>query len=150
MQNTIIVSQIKHYYISNSSCINTFTGHQWTARKFILMIVICYPQMEILLIKESRHRLVPGIFMINFLIGVIRLPALCRSGISFIIASLHFEELTIAIATSLQVRRILFNLLPPATKLGQGYFFTGVCDSVQRAGACVVARGTRVVARGNV
>ena len=94
------------------------------------MIVICYPQMEILLIKESRHRLVPGIFMINFLIGVIRLPALCRSGISFIIASLHFEELTIAIATSLQVRRILFNLLPPATKLGQGYFFTGVCDSV--------------------
>ena len=26
-------------------------------------------------------------------------------------------------------------LLPPATKLGQGYIFTGVCDSVYRGGA---------------
>ena len=26
------------------------------------------------------------------------------------------------------------NLLPPATKLGQGYIFTGVCDSVHRGG----------------
>ena len=25
-------------------------------------------------------------------------------------------------------------LLPPATKLGQGYIFTGVCDSVHRGG----------------
>ena len=25
-------------------------------------------------------------------------------------------------------------LLPPATKLGQGYVFTGVCDSVYRGG----------------
>ena len=25
-------------------------------------------------------------------------------------------------------------LLPPATKLGQGYVFTGVCDSVHRGG----------------
>ena len=32
------------------------------------------------------------------------------------------------------------SLLPPATKLGQGYVFTGVCDSVHR-GACVVAGG---------
>ena len=32
--------------------------------------------------------------------------------------------------------------LPPATKLGQGYIFTGVCDSVNR-GACVVAPGGR-------
>ena len=31
-------------------------------------------------------------------------------------------------------------LLPPATKLGQGYIFTGVCDSVNR-GACVVDAG---------
>ena len=31
-------------------------------------------------------------------------------------------------------------ILPPATKLGQGYVFTRVCDSVHR-GACVVARG---------
>ena len=35
--------------------------------------------------------------------------------------------------------------LPPATKLGQGYIFTGVCDSVRRAcmvvGACVVVGG---------
>ena len=30
--------------------------------------------------------------------------------------------------------------LPPATKLGQGYVFTGVCHSVNR-GACVVAGG---------
>ena len=26
----------------------------------------------------------------------------------------------------------IFQLLPPATKLGQGYVFTGVCDSVHR------------------
>ena len=26
-------------------------------------------------------------------------------------------------------------LLPPATKLGHGYIFTGVCDSVHRGGA---------------
>ena len=26
-------------------------------------------------------------------------------------------------------------LLPPATKLGQGYVFTGVCDSVHRGGS---------------
>ena len=31
----------------------------------------------------------------------------------------------------------MLTLLPPATKLGQGYVFTGVCDSVHR-GACVV------------
>ena len=30
--------------------------------------------------------------------------------------------------------------LPPATKLGQAYIFTGVCDSVNR-GVCVVAAG---------
>ena len=28
----------------------------------------------------------------------------------------------------------LLHLLPPATKLGQGYVFTGVCDSVNRGG----------------
>ena len=33
--------------------------------------------------------------------------------------------------------------LPPATKLGQGYIFTGVCDSVHR-GACMVAGGGHV------
>ena len=27
-------------------------------------------------------------------------------------------------------------LLPPTTKLGQGYIFTGVCDSVHRGGMC--------------
>ena len=32
------------------------------------------------------------------------------------------------------------SFLPPATKLGQGYVFTGVCDSVHR-GACMVAGG---------
>ena len=30
-------------------------------------------------------------------------------------------------------------LLPPATKLGQGYVFTGVCDSVRRGGVCLSA-----------
>ena len=30
--------------------------------------------------------------------------------------------------------RLLISLLPPATKLGQGYVFTGVCDSVNRGG----------------
>ena len=30
------------------------------------------------------------------------------------------------------------NSLPPATKLGQGYIFTGVCDSVHRGGGCLV------------
>ena len=29
--------------------------------------------------------------------------------------------------------------LPPATKLGQGYVFTCVCDSVQRGGVCLSA-----------
>ena len=28
-------------------------------------------------------------------------------------------------------------LLPPATKLGQGYIFTGICDSVNKGGGCV-------------
>ena len=27
-------------------------------------------------------------------------------------------------------------LLPPATKLGQGYIFTGICDSVNRGAVC--------------
>ena len=30
--------------------------------------------------------------------------------------------------------RVNLLLLPPATKLGQGYIFTGVCDSVHRGG----------------
>ena len=30
---------------------------------------------------------------------------------------------------------IILLLLPPATKLGQGYIFTGVCDSVHMGGA---------------
>ena len=42
---------------------------------------------------------------------------------------------------------MLVGILPPATKLGQGYVFTGVCDSVNRGGmrgcqgACMVAWG---------
>ena len=34
--------------------------------------------------------------------------------------------------------KILHSLifLPPATKLGQGYIFTGVCDSVHGGGGC--------------
>ena len=30
-------------------------------------------------------------------------------------------------------------LLQPSTKLGQGYIFTGVCDSVKRGGVCLSA-----------
>ena len=54
---------------------------------------------------------------------------------------------------------VCFLSLPPATKLGQGYIFTGVCDSVH-GGACVVAgrgkgamrgcQGACMVARGHV
>ena len=33
----------------------------------------------------------------------------------------------------------LFGFLPPATKLGQGYVFTGVCDSVNRGVVCLSA-----------
>ena len=29
--------------------------------------------------------------------------------------------------------------LPPATKLGEGYVFTGICDSVNRGGVCLSA-----------
>ena len=42
-------------------------------------------------------------------------------------------------------KRSIFNsiadhrLLPPATKLGQGYIFTGVCDSVHGGGVCLSA-----------
>ena len=32
--------------------------------------------------------------------------------------------------------------LSPATKLGQGYFFTGVCDSVHMGGSASVHAGT--------
>ena len=31
--------------------------------------------------------------------------------------------------------------LPPATKLGQDYIFTGVCDSVHRGGSALVHAG---------
>ena len=34
---------------------------------------------------------------------------------------------------------ILLSSLPPATKLGQGYVFTGVCDSVHGGGVCLSA-----------
>ena len=43
---------------------------------------------------------------------------------------------------------MLVRLLPPATKLGQGFVFTGVCDSVNR-GACMVARRACMVAGGH-
>ena len=41
-----------------------------------------------------------------------------------------------------------FELLPPAMKLGQGYVFTGVCDSVHRGGMPGYSRGVCVVALG--
>ena len=40
----------------------------------------------------------------------------------------YFEMLKLARRLKLQL------LLPPATKLGQGYIFTGMCDSVHRGG----------------
>ena len=40
--------------------------------------------------------------------------------------------------------------LPPATKLAQGYIFTGVCDSVHTGGVCVFPGGACVVARGGM
>ena len=45
-------------------------------------------------------------------------------------------------------------LLPPATKLGQGYIFTGVCDSVNRGvsapGGCLLSGGDGVCSREGV
>ena len=38
-------------------------------------------------------------------------------------------------------------LLPPATKLGQGYVFTHVCDSVHKVGEGVVSRHALQVSR---
>ena len=38
-----------------------------------------------------------------------------------------------------QQELVTVNLLPPATKLGQGYVFTGVCDSVHRGVVCLSA-----------
>ena len=43
----------------------------------------------------------------------------------------------------------LFTYLPPATKLGQGYIFTGVCDSVHR-GVCSREGGVGVSALGGL
>ena len=47
------------------------------------------------------------------------------------------------------------DLLPPATKLGQGYIFTGVCDSVQGGGgggipACIAGDIPACLAAGGV
>ena len=58
---------------------------------------------QILNIIHNLNKFIPGIFIMSFLTGVIRLPLLCKSGISFISASFHLEELTIAIATSLNL-----------------------------------------------
>ena len=35
------------------------------------------------------------------------------------------------------ISRVFLVFLPPTTKLGQGYVFTSVCDSVHRGGACM-------------
>ena len=39
------------------------------------------------------------------------------------------------VALTLDQDQFQFYFLPPATKLGQGYIFTGVCDSVHRGGS---------------
>ena len=40
-----------------------------------------------------------------------------------------------------EVSFVSVSFLPPATKLGQGYIFTGVCDSVPRRGGGLVRGG---------
>ena len=40
-----------------------------------------------------------------------------------------------------EFRCLWVRFLPPATKLGQGYVFTGVCDSVHRGGSASVHAG---------
>ena len=37
------------------------------------------------------------------------------------------------------MEKLFIHLLPPAMKLGQGYVFTRVCDSVHRGGVCPIA-----------
>ena len=46
---------------------------------------------------------------------------------------------TIKVTTSTSLSSAVF--LPPATKLGQGYIFTGVCDSVHRGRVCLIPGG---------
>ena len=49
------------------------------------------------------------------------------------------HPITRVIEGSFITENIPVSLLPPATKLGQGYVFTGVCDSVHRGGVCISA-----------
>ena len=61
------------------------------------------------------------------------------------------QVLELVLLPSHLVKLSLPNILPPATKLGQGYIFTGVCDSVNRGsvwswgvsgpGGCLVLGG---------
>ena len=51
-------------------------------------------------------------------------------------ASLSFFRSHDVICFPLSLSKYLF---PPATKLGQGYVFTGVCDSVHRGDVCLSA-----------
>ena len=56
------------------------------------------------------------------------------------LSSMHPSMIVIrAVSVSVQFSRGPCSLLPPATKLGQGYVFTGVCDSVHGGGVCLSA-----------
>ena len=57
-----------------------------------------------------------------------------------------FEENELLFFTSRLIynfmKFVILSFLPPATKLGQGYIFTGVCDSVHgRGGGVPASRG---------
>ena len=51
-------------------------------------------------------------------------------------------RLSLSVGRPLENRQFDMDLLPPATKLGQGYIFTGVCDSVHRGVLPLGGRGT--------
>ena len=53
----------------------------------------------------------------------------------------HVCDRSRAILITSHYKHIINRILPPATKLGQGYFFTGVCDSVHRGGSASVQAG---------
>ena len=59
------------------------------------------------------------------------------SGVFMLVYIRHLSEQTMCIL-----------LLPPGTKLGQGYIFTGVCDSVHRRGGGLVWLGGGMCGRG--
>ena len=52
---------------------------------------------------------------------------------------LSFRKFKKSFFGDLDFNSMAYILLPPATKLGQGYVFTSVCDSVHRGAVCLSA-----------